>query len=236
VAKSILHDLPQVSGLEEPVEEQDDFSLAEVVAADHPVARQVDVADAPELVSHGTVGAPGGEKVALQSRLPFGVSPFVLLLACNGDPEDTDVIPAGGGSSEECGENPPEIETFAISDEGMSTGDECGDTSRPMIRLAADATDADGDLHYWTLRVWYDDVVDDTIDTSADCAEVFGTAGEDCDVPAVNVAMLLCVTGDPPFETEMEFGAVLFDDRDNPSSGGEPVIEVFTTPDASGND
>jgi hypothetical protein len=46
--------------------------------------------------------------------------------------------------------------------------------------------------------------------------------------------MRLCVTGDPPFETLLEFGVVLMDDQDNESDGGTPRFATFTTPDDQG--
>lgn len=166
-------------------------------------------------------------------RQVWMVAAFAVLGACNGeDAEETDAITAGDGASAECGSTPPVIEELVVSDAGMSTGDECGDSIRPMIRVQANSSDADGDLHYWTLRVWWDDVIDSQ--ESGEYAEVGGTSGEDCRVSTAQLAMKLCVTGDPPFSTPMEFGAVLFDDEDNASNGGEPIFATFTTPDESG--
>ena len=158
---------------------------------------------------------------------------WVLLGACGGSEEDSDqTIEAGDGASAECGSNPPVIEELVISDAGMSSGDECGDSVRPMIRIQANASDPDGDLHYWTLRVWWDDAIDSQ--TSGEYSEVGGTSGDECAVHTAQLAMKLCVTGDPPFSTPLEFGAVLFDDEDNASNAGEPAFATFTTPDESG--
>jgi hypothetical protein len=158
----------------------------------------------------------------------------VLLAGCNGGGrDDTDVIHAGNGASDDCGETPPEIRQLNISNEGMSSGDVCGAESRPQIRIAVQGHDEDGDLHFWTMRVWYDETIDGAVDTSGGPHEVFGTSGDDCMVANLNASMLMCVTGAPPFSTTLEFGVVLLDDEDHAS--GDPVIQVFTTPDEDGN-
>ena len=159
---------------------------------------------------------------------------LAVLSACKGEGEDqTDPIEAGNGASAECGLTPPVIEELVVSDAGMSTGDACGDSIRPMIRVQANSSDQDGDLHYWTLRVWWDEVIDSQ--ESGEYAEVGGTSGDDCAVSTAQLAMKLCVTGNPPFSTSIEFGAVLFDDEDNASNGGKPVFATYTTPDEAGD-
>jgi hypothetical protein len=159
------------------------------------------------------------------------------LAACGASDSDTDSLPASGGAGDECGETIPVIEALVVEDAGMSEGDECGAEIRPRLRVGVEASDADGDLHYYTLKVWYDDVVDGEVLPEGDRVfQVDGPVGEGdaCSVLGANVGMLLCVTGDPPFATEIEFGVVVFDDMDNASSDGDPQEFVFTTPDASG--
>ena len=160
---------------------------------------------------------------------------LALAVGCGGGEEtDTDgALSADDGAADECGATPPEIEALVISDAGMSVGDECGSEIRPMIRIQANGSDADGDLHYWTLRVWWDETVDNQV--SGEYQEVFSTVGEECSVHTAQVAMLLCVTGDPPFETLLEIGAVLMDDQDNESGAGTPTFGTFTTPDSQGS-
>ena len=100
-----------------------------------------------------------------------------------------------------------------------------------MIRLETVGADVDGDLHYYTMRVWYDEVVDGAVDTSGEPFEVSGTLGDECEVATSDVAMLLCVTGNPPFAADLEWGAILMDDEDNASA---LAVQPFTTPDESG--
>lgn len=155
---------------------------------------------------------------------------------CTDDGEDTGVIIADGTDDPGCGETPPSIDQFTVTYQGMSEGDACGDEIHPLIRIETVASDADSDLTYWTLRVWYDDTIDGQVAAEGEYFEVFGTlSDEECDVANATVAMLLCVTGNPPYSTELEFGAVLMDDSDNKSNDGVTVVQVFTTPDADGN-
>jgi hypothetical protein len=159
----------------------------------------------------------------------------VALAACKGEePVDTDPITATTGNPA-CGETDPVVEALTITNDGMSEGDQCGGTSRPQVRIETDGHDDDGDLHYWTLRVWWDEDVDGVVDPHTAYQEVHGTAGDDCTVDDLTSAMLLCVNGNPPFATELDFGVVLIDALEHKSNGGEPIVQSFTTPDESGN-
>jgi hypothetical protein len=69
--------------------------------------------------------------------------------------------------------------------------------------------------------------------------DIYGTVdGDKCKVNGVGITMKLGIAGgenSPPLSTELEFGAVVRDDKNNESHDGVPVVQVFTTPDANGN-
>lgn len=162
------------------------------------------------------------------------------LLACAGDGDDGSSkddapIPDGPGSKT-CGETNPEIDAFTIEYVGMRDFDE---GQFPTLGLTIDATDEDGDLDYYEYRVWWDDVIDGVVSTEGFYAETYGTVDDDeCSVSRVSLTMYLGIAGgekSPPLSTELEFGAVVRDNKSNESSEGTPVIQVFTTPDSDGN-
>lgn len=163
-------------------------------------------------------------------RTWIGVLAF--LAACTSG-DDTGTLPADSGAGDNCGDTPPVIETLEIVDGGMSDpaeSDVCGSEPTPRIRINVKAHDDDGDLHYWQMRVGWDAAVDGSVGTNA---EVEGSIGNSCDVPDANLAMILCVTGDPALDSDLEFGAVILDDMGHES--GAPQIALFHTPDAEGN-
>lgn len=157
----------------------------------------------------------------------------LIAVACNG--EETGTLPADSdGAGADCGTNPPVIETLDITFDGMSdpaVSDVCGAEPVPMLRIQARATDEDGDLHYWQMRVRWDETVDAAVAATAESVEVTGSVGLECGVFTADVATLLCLGGEPPYNTEIEWAAVVSDDLDHESN---EVIAVYTTPSASG--
>ncbi len=156
----------------------------------------------------------------------------VGLAACKGD---DGVLPADtNGAGDDCGETPPVIETLTVTNAGMTdpaVDDTCGAVAVPLVRITAHTTDEDGDLHYWTMHTWWDTVVDGAVDTSVASTEVSSTQGLSCRTFTADLATILCLTGDPPYATPVEWAATVSDDLDNDSS---VVITTFTTPHADG--
>jgi hypothetical protein len=165
--------------------------------------------------------------------LLFGSLVGSMVMGCSKPEEETGTIePDTDGDVEGCGAtNAPTITSFDITDDGMSEGDACGDASRPMILLNANVGDLDGDLHLWRLQVWWDQKVDGSVSTDDAPQEVQGSVGTECKAFTANLGMRLCVTGNPPFSTELEFGARVLDDADNQSA---LVVKSFTTPNEAG--
>ena len=164
----------------------------------------------------------------------------LMALACNGGTDDDSgkgddaPIPDGPGDKG-CGETAPVINSFTIEDAGMREFDE---GTFPTLGLTVDVSDEDGDLTYYEYRVWWDETLDGVVATEGFYSETYGTVdGDDCEVNSVKLTMYLGIAGgqnSPPYSTELEFGAVVRDDKSNESSGGDAVVTTFTTPDASG--
>lgn len=164
----------------------------------------------------------------------------LVVLGCAGSDDGTGKgddapIPEGPGDKG-CGETSPEIDAFSIEYAGMRDFDE---GTFPTLGLTIDASDEDGDLTYYEYRVWWDDVIDGSVATEGFYAETYGTVEQgDCDVKTVSLTMFLGVAGgekSPPLSTELEFGALVRDEKTNESNEGVTVVQTFTTPDASGN-
>lgn len=151
----------------------------------------------------------------------------LLLTACPSEDSDTEPL------LETCGDTAPEIVDLTVENTGMR--DFSGE-SYPALLLQAHATDADSDLEWYTVQVWWDDVVDGIVSRESTPAEVNGNlSGEDCAVADADLGIYLAVTGDGiPYEAEIEFGVVVKDAAAHRSNGGEPVTVVFTTPNAAG--
>jgi hypothetical protein len=94
-------------------------------------------------------------------RLP--TLPILLVsAACDAPPEGAPGTPpddtAGPGAVEPCGDDPPAIDSLAVlarTDDGA-----------PLLVYSMAASDPDGALHFMTVRVWHDLVVDGVVDTS----------------------------------------------------------------------
>ena len=169
-------------------------------------------------------------------RLSLWCVPLIFCMGCGpgyGKGEDTRDVPIPKSSQDECGDTDPLLVDLRIEDGGLKQYEQ---DVYPSIMIWADLTDEDSDLHYYTLQVWYDDVVDGFVNTSSTPQEVRGTlSSTECSVASTSVAMQLAVTGNPPYQTEVEFGVIAYDNLDNPTNNGNPTIETFVTPDHEGN-
>lgn len=153
---------------------------------------------------------------------------LAVLVGCGSDAATDEV-----GASAECGDAAPIIETLTVVDAGLSdpaTSATCGDTPTPRVRAQAHATDADGDLHYWSMRVWWDVTIDGVVAEDAASAEVYGEVGDACEVAQADLGVVLCVAGDLPSGREVEFVATVADDEAHVSARDASPVAVFTTP------
>ena len=156
--------------------------------------------------------------------------PFLLLTllasACApGGDGSSSGIPIPTGSASGCGDAAPIVTNLAIEDGGARP------TGGVTLLTRVTATDNDGDLHYYTLRLWWDDVVDGVVDTSQPYNEVYGELSENgCSVPQAMLTMSLTTTGTPPFDTELDFGVLVYDDEGHASDDGVPSVVSYRTP------
>lgn len=161
------------------------------------------------------------------------VAALLLLAACSGgEDKATDTEPGTPGTGDrDCAGEAPVIESVTIEDYGLY---EFESGTYPAILITASITDEDGDLDYYEMQVFYDDEVDDSIDTSEDAAEVGGIpdGAEECEVDALEAGMVLAVNGNPPYETRLEFGVRVSDYNGDTS---DLYITTFRTPDEDGS-
>ena len=149
----------------------------------------------------------------------------MLLTACNGN---GDLTPPSGVAAN-CGSSEPVITEVELEESDPFT---LGNGSVvPGLLVNAKLTDADGDLHWYEMKVWFDDVIDGEIDTTQPYYEAYGTRGDlDCGVSLTEVPLRVAVNGNPPANTEVEVGVIVYDDMGNATNGGEPTIIAFVTP------
>jgi hypothetical protein len=130
------------------------------------------------------------------------------------------------------------IESVVVEDGGMFEFEQ--GVIHPSVMIRVEAYDEDADLTFYTMRVWWDDVVDGRVLTEGvEYREIYGTLDDDdCTVSRATVGMRLAITGEPPgspeYWTETEFGVVILDDKENASNEYVPVTASFMTPNAEG--
>lgn len=142
----------------------------------------------------------------------------------------------GNGGSDDCKGTAPVIEDLTIEEGDPITG-EGGEDPQPTLVIMAEYSDEDGDAHVLAMDIWYDDVVDGTVDVSgtADAALAETAAQDDdgnpveaCDGKAGYFGVQLGVTGDNlEFETEYDFAVVLYDAA---GMGSAPAFGTAVTP------
>jgi hypothetical protein len=93
-----------------------------------------------------------------------GVNPGADEVTGDGVDNDCDESTLDEGGSA-CSGSAPQLQSFTIS-EGTGSDDDGNDI--PIILLTVEATDDDGDLHVVSIRAWWDDLVDENVDTSAE--------------------------------------------------------------------
>lgn len=152
--------------------------------------------------------------------LPFTV---VALAACHG----TDQV-APDGVAANCGDNAPVVADLVVEESEPFT---IGDEQVPGIFLNTVVTDADGDLHWYELRLYWDDQVDGTVATDGFYYEAYGARGDlDCGVEQTEVAVRIAASGAPPAGRTVEFGVVVYDDMEHASGDGAPFVVEFDVP------
>lgn len=107
-------------------------------------------------------------RMSRASSFPVGLAVLVLSGACNGNLEDTgsDAPPLNQEDTDveviECDGTAPVLEEFVVESVlHIFEGPEL-----PAIKVSGAATDVDSDLHTFGMVVWWDEVVDGSVDTT----------------------------------------------------------------------
>jgi hypothetical protein len=150
----------------------------------------------------------------------------------------SDIPPPKGKEDTDCGDTDPEVYDLRISNNGIvEFGEGSQVTEWPSILIEVSASDFDGDLTSFIVDVWYDTNPDGAVSTGATNVvhRVDTVGGEECSAQAVTGSSILAITGNPPMDQLVEFGAIVTDKNGHESNDGVPFTETFHTPDADGN-
>lgn len=126
-----------------------------------------------------------------------------------------------------CDGTAPTITDLIIEDGGVRDFE--GEDA-PSLKVAAETSDDDGDLHRMNMTVWWDDVVDGVVDTSGTGTEAgwYAMNEDECATYEATYGILFEVDGSRfEYETAYEFAAIVYDDAGLVS---EQVIDSGTTP------
>ncbi len=160
-----------------------------------------------------------------------------LLLACGGKATDTGEpppIPSGSyDSGDGCEGTNPVVTTFTADADGLQSFE--GGGTYPAITLTMAAEDVDGDLSFMTYEVWWDDTLDEAVDTSGspDASGQFTVTSDECGGFTSQLTLTIPCDGDPAENTWYDF-ALRITDR----NGYESDIAVTQggTPKSDGSD
>ena len=170
--------------------------------------------------------------------LPLLLGPL-LLAACDGSDEDSSKAPPINQNDDSgdpvCEGTAPVITELVVENYGGLYPFETGDAA--ALQVSATGTDADADLHRMNLVLWWDDVVDGSVDTSGAGTEAGYYRFEDTEPCAGDEATLGLIfeVGDARFQnaTPYEFAAVIWDDAGLVS---EVAVADGVAPNADGTD
>ncbi|MDP2313932.1 MAG: hypothetical protein Q8P41_13580 [Pseudomonadota bacterium] len=163
--------------------------------------------------------------------------PLALLGACNPDEKDSSDAPPINQDEDSpviCDGTAPVITELSVGNYGELFDFE--GTLAPALLVAATATDDDGDLHRMNMTLWWDDVVDGTVDTSAAGTEAgyYAMDEEPCGMFEATYGLVFEVDGNRfDYATEYEFAAEVVDDAGLVSA---QVIASGTAPNMDGSD
>jgi hypothetical protein len=169
-----------------------------------------------------------------------GLPPMLLLLCLACQPEvdqgDPPPIPKGGDTGDsavDCSGTAPVITSLTARADGLHE-DEQGQTFPAMVfELVAD--DVDGDLSFVYYRMWWDDDLDGTVDSSGS-ALVQGQAAissSRCDSFSVGLNLSISSQGNPAYNTWYDFAVALADEAEIWS---EPAFCQGAMPNEDGSD
>lgn len=156
----------------------------------------------------------------------------LALVACTGKEETDDsneAPPLVLDDTGDCNANAPVIDGVTVKDGGIIDDPDQGE--QQSIQFDVAISDEDGDLDVLSLRIWYDDALDGTVDTSGDPAVEslpYAIRDEPCNVFGADFSLRWGVTGNPlDFGATYDFAVVAVDSHGVPSA---PGFATGTTP------
>jgi hypothetical protein len=150
------------------------------------------------------------------------------------DPPDL-VSDSGGSSNGDCQGNPPVVDELWCVNTGIQPHYETGEDTVTM-RIWTAVSDVDGDLVSYAISIFYDDEVDNAVDTSVtNFNPVYGSVDyADCTATNAELGLTLYLTGsDPDYETLYDWGVVVTDAYGLES---ETAVTSCWTPISDGSD
>jgi hypothetical protein len=163
---------------------------------------------------------------------------FGLTLGCPpaADLDDPPPIPKGGDTGDtavECSGTAPEVTSFVGYADGLHE-DEQGQ-QLPAMLFEMQLEDVDGDLSFVYYRMWWDDVVDDAVDTSGAAFIEGQTAlsSTRCDTFTAGLALALSSGGNPAYGVWHDFAVSVADEAELWSV---PVVTQGAMPLEDGSD
>ena len=154
--------------------------------------------------------------------------------------EDTSPPPdlesdSGEASDTDCEGTPPVVDDLWCVNSGLKPHYETGEDTVTMQVWTA-VSDSDGDLTRYTLQIFYDDVIDASVDTSTtQFNPVSGSADRpDCQATSAELGLTLYLTGsDPDYDTLYDWGVLVTDAYGLDS---ELFVSTCWTPTEDGDD
>ena len=174
----------------------------------------------------------------------LGLCSLGLVLAaigCSGsDKDDTSAGPPDlnietGDPAGACEGTAPVIDDLWCVNSGIKPHYETGEDTVTMQVWTA-VSDTDGDLTSYALQIYYDDVIDESVDTAVvNFSPVYGSVdAEECAADSAELGLTLYLTGDDPdYDTHYDWGVVVTD-----AAGIESELSITTcwTPASDGTD
>jgi hypothetical protein len=134
-----------------------------------------------------------------------------------------------------CEGTPPVVEDVWCLNTGIKPHYETGEDTATM-QLWAAASDVDGDLTSYVVQIFYDDEVDESVDTSViQFNPVYGSVEYDnCTATDAELGLTLYLTGeDPDYDTPYDWGIIVTDAYGLDS---EVYVSTCWTPTSDGSD
>ncbi len=154
-----------------------------------------------------------------------------LFSGCEGDPEKPGPDLSGDDTAAACSGTAPVADRLTIGNGGLA---EFEAVEYPTVSLRLEATDTDGDLDLAYMEFWWDEEVDDAVDTGVNPQDRYFTLESDsCSTKSVDLNLLLQVGTQLAYNTTYEFAAQVTDYAGMTSN---LLVASGSTPKSDGSD